>query len=262
MGSYSNPDNWDQLNAMTAPMSAYTATKGTPGDPGASYLKLTSKTVSMMGVMPGVAVCGTISMSTYQAASGFAFTQRPQNLTGAWQYMAAGADSGFVSVYLTKWNTALGKRDTIAMVMQYLSGMAMSWTNFSIPLMYMGGANPDSAMITLSSSGATPVANSYLYVDNLAFTGSVAGIKENNAATTVKLFPNPASDKLVVSSNNLKASTGQIEIYDVIGNKVKSVNNVDFTNDVIIDIADLNQGGYFIKVNTSQGVITNKFLKQ
>jgi len=263
MGSYSNPDNWDQLNAMTAPMSAYTCTKGTPGNPGASYLKLVSKAVSMMGVMPGVAVSGVISNSTYQAASGFAFTQRPQSLTGAWQYMPAGSDAGFVAVYLTHWNTAMGMRDTVAMAMQSLTGMVMSWTNFTVTLMYMSGANPDSAMITLSSSGSTPVANSSLYVDNLAFAGSVAGIKENNLNTmVVSLFPNPASDKLVVSLSNSKATKGQIEIYDVIGKKVKLLNDVDFTTNTTIDISDLNKGGYFLKLSSSEGMINQKFLKQ
>ncbi|MFI5140935.1 MAG: T9SS type A sorting domain-containing protein, partial [Bacteroidia bacterium] len=222
-----------------------------------------SKSIPGMGVVPGIATTGTINVSTMGVNGGFAFAQRPQSLTGAWQYMGSGADVGFATVYLTHWNTAMGMRDTIAKGAQSLSGMVMSWTNFTVTLTYMGGANPDTAQIILSSSGATPAANSYLYVDNLAFAGSVAGIKENNLnAASAHLFPNPATDKLVVSISNLKASTGQIEIYDVIGNKVKAINNVDFTSNTTIDVADLNQGGYFIKVSTSQGVITKKFLKQ
>ncbi len=263
VGSYANPANWDQLNAMTAPMSVYTATKGSPGNPGAAYLKLVSKNVSMMGIMPGIAVCGMLSTATYQPYSGFAYTQRPQSITGSWQYMAYGNDSGYVGVYLTKWNTAMNMRDTIAMVVQKLSGMIMAWTPFSIDLMYMNGDTPDTAMIILSSSGPTPVANSYLYADNLAFSGSVAGIKESKLnAVAVNLFPNPANDKLIISLNNSKAVKGQIEIYDVIGKKAKSLYDVDFTKETAIDISELNKGGYFIKVSIPQGVITKKFLKQ
>jgi hypothetical protein len=262
MGSYSNPDNWDQFNAMTAPMSVYTATKGTPGSPGTAYLKLVSKAVAMMGVMPGIAVCGVLSTATYQPISGFAYAQRPQSFTGKYQYMASGSDVGFMAVYLTKWNTAMGMRDTVAMAIDSLTGMAMSWANFNINFMYMNGDTPDSAMIILSASGATPVANSYLYADNLAFSGSVAGIKENKLNAAVNLFPNPASDKLVVSITNSKAVKGQIEIYDVIGKKIKSFNEVDFTSNITIDIADLNKGAYLIKVNTSEGIITKNFLKQ
>ena len=260
-GSYVNPANWDQLNVMTAPMSVYTATKGTPGNPGASYLKLTSKNVSTMGVMPGVAVCGVLNHSTFQATSGFAYTQRPQSITGNWQYMAYNNDSGFVSVYLTKWNTAMNMRDTVAMVVQNLSGMVMAWTPFSIDLMYMNGSTPDSAIIILSSSGPTPSANSYLYVDNLAFSGNVAGIKENQSeVAAINLFPNPAGNELKISFANSKSSSGSIEIFDILGKKVKSINNIDFTK-AVIDVSDLNKGTYYIKVNTSKTTISKTFLK-
>ncbi len=262
MGSYNNPDNWSQLNAMTSSMSVYTATKGTPGNPGTAYLKLVSKNVTGMGVMPGIATTGMINMGNLSVTGGFPFTLRPQSLTGAWQLMASGSDSGFVAVYLTKWNASMSMRDTVAMAMQNLSGMVMSWTSFSINLMYMKGGFPDTALIILSSSGMTPVANSYLYVDNLAFAGSVAGVKENKLNAKIKLFPNPANDKLVVSVNSSKITKGQIEIADIQGRNVKSLSNIDFTSATTIDIADLTKGEYLIKISTSEGVISQKFLKQ
>jgi hypothetical protein len=263
MGSYNNPDSWDQLNAMTSSMSVYTCNKGTPGSPGASYLKLVSKNVTGMGVMPGIAATGMINVGNMNVTGGFAFTQRPQSLTGSWQYMIGTADTGFVAVYLTKWNSSMGMRDTVAMAWQKLYGMgAMSWTNFTINLMYMGGGNPDSAQITLSSSGMTPVAGSYLYADNLAFAGSVAGVKENKFNADVKLFPNPANDKLVISVSNSKSTKGQVEIFDVTGKKIKSLNEVDFSSSLPIDIADLPKGQYIIKLITSEGIISRKFLKQ
>jgi len=263
MGSYSNPNNWDQLNAMTSSMSVYTATKGTPGSPGASYLKLVSKNVTGMGVMPGIATTGMINMSTMGVTGGFASTQRPQSLTGAWQHMASGNDAGFIAVYLTKWDATMGMRDTVAMAMQSTSSMVMSWASFTIPLMYMSGAIPDTAQIILSSSGMTPVANSYLYIDNLALTGTVAGIKQNNLnQADVTLFPNPSSDKLTVSVRNSKTTKGQIEITDMQGRKVKSLNGIDFTSSTNVDIADLIKGEYIIKLSSSEGFINKKFLKQ
>jgi hypothetical protein len=262
MSTYNNPDNWDQLNAMTSSMSVYTCAKGTPGNPGASYLKLTSKTVTGMGVMPGIATTGTINMMTMSVTGGFAYNQTPQSLTGAWQYMAYGSDAGFIAVYLTKWNSSMGKRDTIAMAVQSLSGMIMSWANFSIDLMYMKAGTPDTAQIILSASGTKPVANSYLYIDNLAFMGVATGIKENKALTEIKLYPNPAGNQLILSLLNSGATKGQIDIFDTQGKKVKSLNNLNFTATTSIDISDLNQGAYFIKVLTPEGMISQKFLKQ
>ena len=262
MGSYNNPNNWDQLNAMTASMSVYTCTKGTPGDPGTAYLKLTSQTVSGMGVMPGIATTGTINMSTMNVGGGFAYSQRPQDISGVWQYMAYGSDAGFVAVYLTKWDAAMGMRDTVAMALQSLSGMVMTWTSFSVSLMYMTGETPDTAQIILSSSGSKPVANSYLYIDNLAFAGSVAGIKNNFAHAEIKLFPNPASDRLVLNLSNSSVTKGQIEIFDILGKKVSSLNNVDFMTSTTIDISNLTKGEYLIKVNTYEEIISQKFIKQ
>lgn len=264
MGSYNNPDNWDQLNAMTSGMSVYTCTKGTPGNPGAAYLKLVSKNVTGMGIMPGIATTGMLNMGNLSVTGGFAFNLRPQSLTGAWQYMIGTNDTGFVAVYLTKWNSSMNMRDTVAMAWQKLFGMgAMSWTNFSVNLMYMNGNNPDTAQIILSSSGKTPVVNSYLYVDNLVFSGSVAGIVENSLSSDVRLFPNPATDKLAFDFANSKSKIISIEIYDITGTKIRSFTTMDIsTNHNSVDISGLPKGQYIVKLITSEGVINRKFLKQ
>ena len=62
---YNVPDSWATLNDLTAPLTVYTCTKGTPGSPGASYLKLTSKSVAGIGVVPGVAVSGSLNSSSF-----------------------------------------------------------------------------------------------------------------------------------------------------------------------------------------------------
>lgn len=173
-GNYNSPAGWGNLNALTSSKNVYTCVKGTPGSPGTAYLKLTSKTVSGMGVVPGVAVSGEIDPVTKKAKSGFAMAQRPTSLTGKWQHMAYGSDNGFISVYLTRWNSTTASRDTIGSAKQNLGAMVMSWANFSIPITYNSISTPDSCIITLSASGAIPVNSSYLYVDNLAFVGTVS----------------------------------------------------------------------------------------
>lgn len=263
VSSYQNPNNWDNLNAMTSGMSTYTCVKGTPGNPGSSYLKLVSKNVSMMGVMPGVAVCGVLSTATYQAASGFPFTSRPQSFTGNWQYMASGNDAGFVAVYLTKWNAAMSMRDTVAMLTQSLSGMQMSWTSFSLNFMYMTGETPDSAMITLSSSGLVPVAGSYLYVDNLAFSGNVAGIKSNESLiTTTNVFPNPAKDNLTIEVGLQKKSALTFQLVDLTGKMVKEVNvdEIQGKYSSVINTINMTKGIYFLKVIANNAVETKKVI--
>jgi hypothetical protein len=263
MGSYSDPDNWDQLNSMTSSMSVYTCTKGTPGNPGTSYLKLVTKNVSGMGIMPGVAVSGVIDMVTFKPKSGFAYSSRPQKLTGNWQYMASGSDAGFVAIYLTKWNTGMMMRDTIAMAVQNLSGMAMSWAAFNINLTYMSGANPDSAMIVLSASGATPVANSYLYVDNLAFSGSVTGIAENTInAANLSIFPNPSNEKVVLDYTLKSTENVVIKITDVTGKVVKELkpNAVIGNNKQELNTSNFSQGIYTITIQGNNSLSSQKLI--
>ena len=258
VGSYVNPTGWDNLNAMEAAMgSTLTCVKGTPGNPGASYIKLVSKTISMMGVMPGIATCGVLNTSSYQAVSGFAFTQRPQSLTGSWQHMVYNTDTGYVAVYLTKWNSAMAMRDTIAMVVQKYSDMIMMWTPFSIDLMYMSGATPDSAIITLAASGYNPVVNSYLYVDNLAFAGSVAGINQFRVRNSeFRIYPNPANSVINVELGVMNETT-EVQVLNTLGEVVIHNSSLK-THNLVLDLGNLPNGVYFIK--STQG--TAKFIKQ
>ena len=265
MGSYNNLDAWSTLNDMTASMSTFTCVKGTPGQVGAAYLKLTSKNVTGMGIMPGMAVCGTVDMATLQPTSGFAFVDRPSALTGKWQYMASGADQGFIAIALTKWDNTMMMRDTIASVYYPLSGMAMSWANFSIPITYLNGNDPDSCIIILSASqanGAPTAANSYLYVDGLNFTGIVANVSHNTSTMDLVIFPNPTSDKLNIDLSVLNNKKATIKIVDVTGKEIRSIEIQSVNEKTQLDISDLPKGNYILKVISSGEVITNNFIKQ
>lgn len=264
VGSYSNPDSWGNLNPMTASMSTYTCMKGTPGTVGASYLKLVSKSVSGVGVMPGIAATGNVNMSTMSVTGGFATNARPQNLTGSWQYMAYGVDAGFVAAYLTKWNTATMMRDTVATAMRSLSGMAMSWATFSMPFTYTKGFRPDSALIILSSSGTTPVANSYLYVDNLAFAGSVTptGVSNINLAAEVNIYPNPASENALnisIPKNGLSITAAVIS--DMTGRVLNRSGAQTNTGNLSMNISGLAKGLYIVTVSTTEGTVSKQFTK-
>ena len=265
MGSYSNPDGWDQLNNLTASASIYTCTKGTPGFVGTGYLKLVSKTVGT-NVAPGIAVSGLINISAMKPKSGFPYTGQPQKLTGSWQYMAGStSDAGFISVILTKWNSTSMKRDTIAKANQVLSGMAMSWATFNINLTYKSSALPDSAIIVLSASGATPVANSYLYVDNLSFVGSVAGINNiDNYVSNINTYPNPTSDNINVELYAQKVSTIKLQLIDITGKLIKEINvgEVQGNYKHTINTTGISKGIYFLKVIANDAVETKKIIIQ
>ncbi len=217
MGSYDLPNGWGNLNAVTDAMGEYTCAKGTPGSPGASYLELTSRTVSGMGVVPAIAVSGAIDAGTFEPTSGFPFAERPASMTGKWQYMASGNDQGYISINLTRWNTLTATREPIAYAVRHLTGMAMSWANFTINLTYTSGEVPDTAVIVLSASGNSPVNYSYLYVDNLAFNGTVTGVEEHDALVPLHIFPNPAVKEFTVQFDLAVTGKALLQVLDATG---------------------------------------------
>jgi hypothetical protein len=222
VGSYENPDNWDNLNVNTASSGIFTCTKGSPGDPGTSYIKLTSKTVTGIGIVPGVAVCGVLDHSTNKPLTGFPYARRPEKLTGNWQFMMYGTGKGYIDVTLTRWNTTTLSRDIISSNHTVLNGMVMSWQAFSITLSYQNGAVPDTCILFLSASGNVPANQDYLYVDNLVFTGEVLTVEQESSAArfAYTVFPNPANDRIQISLPGVTPGQFSVELFTSDGQSV------------------------------------------
>jgi len=249
VGGYEIPNLWGTMNNTTASSAVYTATKGTPGKVGSAYLKLTSKTVGS-SVVNGIAVSGVLDSITQMPVSGFAFSQRPQSFTGKWQHMLSGSSAGSVSVLLTRWNISLGVRETVATATQGLSGMVMSWGNFSINFTYQSSEIPDTCIIVLKASGASPTNGDYLYVDNLAFTGSVTDISELPEQVLVT-SPNPANNEIVISGSKAFQRGDRLTITDMFGKVV--FDNFTNGNTVTVGTATFPNGTYVYKLHSNDG---------
>jgi len=257
---YLVPNDWGTLNDMTSTTGVYTATRG--GTSSDYYLKLTSQNVTGMGVMPGMAVSGMLDMNNLTALSGFPFLFRPVAFTGKWQFMGNSSnDIGYVKVFLTKWNSSMQMRDTIGFVSQDLNGMVMSWSNFTLPFTYNNTDIPDSCIIALSASGPNPEAGSYLYVDNLSFSGIIAGVENTEITGTFRIYPNPSNQEIQIDLSGLKSAAQQFEITDLTGRIVltKQHNGALLQT---ISIGELPAGNYLLRIYTTKGIVTQKISKQ
>lgn len=258
---YNVPDSWSTLNDLTAPLSVYTCTKGTPGSPGASYLKLTSKSVAGIGVVPGIAVSGSLNSGSFSALGGFPFAFHPTFFTGKWQFMGASSnDVGSVVVALTHFDAAAGTRDTVALASHSLVGMEMSWVNFSLPFTYLNANTADSCIIMLNASGSNPQASSYLYVDNLAFTIPI-DINELHAKNELEVFPNPAQRVLNIKGNFDASTVMEYRVFNALG-KMVLYNRSAFGKNIQVDISDLSAGSYYVQVSMNGATSVLKFIKQ
>jgi hypothetical protein len=254
MGSYENPDGWSTLNDFTTAAGVYTAEKGTPGSPGTSYLKLTSKMVGPT-VVNGIAVSGVLDPATQQPISGFAFNQQPSALTGKWQHMIYGSSQGSITVTLTRWDAAMNSRMVVATANKVLTGMAMSWANFSIPLVYTDSQAPDSCIIVLKASGNNPTDQDYLWVDNLAFTGNVAGLAEQNIFADLTIYPNPTTENFTLNLQSKEAQAISLALISVTGEILYSKNE-DIkvgANSITLPSIGIAKGNYLVRI-TAGGV--------
>lgn len=265
---YKVPVGWESLNATTASSSVYTCEYGMPGYSGGYYLNLMSKTIPGMGNQRGLAVAGKLAPGTQFPSPGFAFTQRPQVLAGYWQYMAMSlADQGYIITLLSKWNTALNKRDTIAYTKHDLYDMVMIWEPFKIALNYTSSDYPDSAMIVLSASGAGlgPIEDgSYLWVDDLKFgdSATLGSDVTTRMQSPVKVFPNPASDiaNIYYRSNDggdVKISVASMDGKMVMTLKTKTIRG---ENSIPLNIKELPHGIYSVKIEGEQSTEMRKLI--
>lgn len=71
----------------------------------------------------------------------------------------------------------------------------------------------------------------------------------NNANSEFKIYPNPAKEKITIEfSNDYKFSNALVNIYDVSGRVLKTLNNIQLNNRKSeIDISDLESGIYFVE---------------
>ncbi len=264
MTGYNTPDQWGNLNLSTSAAAVFTVTKGTSGPAaGSAYVQLTTKGVGSV-IKPGIIVSGQLDTVTLKPLSGFAFTSRPEKLTGKWQHMGYGADAATISAWLTKWNSASHQRDTIASLNTTASGMLHTWGIFSIAFTYYSSASPDTAVIQISSSGNTPVKYSFVWIDELAFEGNVLAVDPCQPVSGVSLYPNPSSDFVYINYYSSTNEVVDIKFMDNIGNLVSNTEEVISAghNQILLNLEShkIHPGIYIVQLISSQGTYSRKLV--
>ena len=82
-------------------------------------------------------------------------------------------------------------------------------------------------------------------------------IVEHNNELNCNIYPNPASDILTIAT---EANVEEIAIYDIYGRAVRQQVN-ETTGQQVVDVADLENGIYFINIKTDKGNIVKRFIK-
>jgi hypothetical protein len=263
MGTYEVPNQWGNMNTATSGSGVFTTAKGSPGASGSYFVKLTTKDVGGV-ITPGMIVSGQLNTTTWQPVSGFAYSQQAEKLKGKYQYMGYNNDSATISAWLTRWNTSLNRRDTIASLKKTTSGMVHVWTAFSIPFAYRSSEVPDTAVIMISSSCRFPKKNSFIWIDDLLLDGLVTSLAKDVPADDVKVFPSPAKDEVNITFNSKNNYDSRLQILDNVG-KIVYQSQVEVQPGINTVRTDLNKlqlkpGLFFIRLESQGEMVTHKFI--
>lgn len=186
----------------------------------------------------------------------FPITGHPTGLNGYFKFIPQNADTMTIDIYLFL------NGNIVSSASFHTSVEVLNWKAFDILLPDYSAA--DSGHIDLGPwypSGAIslPRGNSVLYVDNISFDYITVGISEPNSNSTLfNLHPNPASDVVTLSFKNRNTEDVKLDIYNVIGNMVKSVMlNQDNRQ---INIGDLSNGVYMVTIKSQEFTETQRLI--
>lgn len=262
-GFGTNPQGWTSANILagTPPIvkedaviwhwgskSANIVTKSIPG--------LSTNTGGLVPDVSGLMLTGSIIPLPTSLKLGFPYSNRKDSLSFYVRYAPVNADSGFVSVAMTKFNfTGTNKRDTIGLGIAYVSGTINEFTlkyaiiNYSVP----ANVIPDTCVIVVSSSDLINAqVGSSLWIDDLKWGTVNTGITEFVKNEDITVSPNPAKEFITINIGS-KTKANQMDILDVNGKLIESfsINSKIET----IGVGHLANGLYFYTLRDKNNLV-------
>jgi len=238
---------------------------------GNKSVRLITREIALMEVIiPGVIGTITIKWLTLNAALGepYTWTTKADRFEGYYMSYPLNGDSTGAICLLSKWNTTTKQRDTIAYSRVVFHGEVNEYTKFDEELVYWDQTTmPDSITLLLLSCagynasnmmGAVGQIGSQAYFDDVTLT-NIAGLEYIlMPEVDVKLAPNPASDRMVVTLDE-QIKNGLFEVYNALGKlmQTSSLNGKTTT----LDVSRLINGVYYYKVTDgSSGLNSGQFI--
>jgi len=116
----------------------------------------------------------------------------------------------------------------------------------------------------LGNGTMTAVENTVVATVSLC-AGAITGVNETAASSTIDIgiFPNPSSGKFTIKADmvqNLSNTNYNIEVYNLLGEKVLSATKESLANETI-DITDQKDGIYYVKITLGKTAFFQKLIK-
>jgi hypothetical protein len=130
------------------------------------------------------------------------------------------------------------------------------WNSFDIPLSEFIGLNL-ATVHQMKLEGAPTQGNTTVYFDNLYVYKGFTSVNETLQASGIKLYPNPASDKLQIEGAEMISS---VSIFNPQGQEVMSLFPQQLSS--AIPTASLQKGIYFGKATLADRQVSFRFVKE
>lgn len=219
---------------------------------GSSSLRLETKSFPFSGITPGTVNYGALESFT-------PFSSRPTSVDIWYKYSPSGTDTALFLVMLTKWNNITQQRDDVGSVFYTPVSSTTISGSFTIPVSYLSALTPDSVFVQISSSGSkNPPLGTVLWVDDVNFNYSTTGLNSNKLDEKVSVYPNPTKSSLTVNSD---FGINKMFLINQFGEILLSETKNN-TEKFSLDIEDLENGMYVLKIISGEKIITKKIIKE
>jgi len=247
-GTYEDPAGWTSLNLLTSSLGAAASCEQyTPASAGSYAVKVTTRLLPGLGVLPGMLLSGNADAEV----DGFPYASRPQALNGKWRADLATGDEATVVVTLSRWDGVAGERVTVGAGVVTTIDDITAWTNFSAAIEYVDPLDPDTASIVILSSSGAGVDGSWVAVDELAF-GGATGVEEAYTGN-YRLYPVPVADQLTLNTERFVLS---VELWSADGRLVLTAR--PGTDRVVLDLSTFSAGAYTLVARMDDATVLRR----
>ena len=196
--TYQDPDGWSTTNSLTNLVGVVLTSKATlPAEVHSGNAALKSEThfvgAPVSQNVPGLVTTGTLQFTTQTIDGGTPYTSRPDSIGGWYRYAGVDGDSAYITFFLFSFF-----RDTVGRAIFKGGNTEGAWRWFSAPLVYELPSNPFTAYFIIAPGPRNNAhEGSTLWLDDMEILFST-GLEEEDAAAKLGIYPNPASNRLVV----------------------------------------------------------------
>ena len=89
----------------------------------------------------------------------------------------------------------------------------------------------------------------------------VLGIESNSDSNKLKIYPNPAKEKINISFIDIESKNVSVQIFNTIG-EIVYVTDEEVKGVLVIDIQSFETGMYVVKVDSERGSFSERFIKK